>query len=283
MLRVDLVGDPRLLDGKLVVLGVLGHQAQAGVRRGAVVVLATVEVGLVAGAAVLPDGPEVVVGRGLRALQHHRRHTVNVAILEPHRLRKVQVGAPCESNTASVHDLLSSLPDRINTRIGVQICNFVVGLHVNGVVHGAQDHAQDPGDQERQKHEDVPRRLPGGVGGLLLPVRPVRSQPAGRGHDGEERHDVPGHAGVPVAHRERQQARYDGERQPRDEDRHHGSDPIHPLLHRRERSKGDTGWRRGGAVLPLLGRRGAICHLRGPRASAALGQSESFDTGVRAT
>mmetsp|Transcript_40863 Transcript_40863/g.115584 ORF Transcript_40863/g.115584 Transcript_40863/m.115584 type:complete len:266 (-) Transcript_40863:269-1066(-) len=155
MRRLDVVGRLRLLHRKpeewpLVV----AHEPQAGARV-RVVKLAAAEVGGDAAAAVHAHGPEVVRRELLLAVDDGR-DAIQVQVLEPHRLPHVEAGAVREVHAPGVHELLALLAGGVHRRVGVQVLDVVVGLHVEPEVHVAEHGRGDGRDQQRQRRERVP-------------------------------------------------------------------------------------------------------------------------------
>merc|ERR1719421_1134272 len=97
-------------------------------------------------------------------------HTVEVQILEAHRLLHVQPGPITEVNTSSVHQLLTLLTRWVHGWVRVQVLNVIKGLHVVPEVHVSKDRCEQRCKEQRDRRKRVPHWI------AITLFGPVREQ-----------------------------------------------------------------------------------------------------------
>mmetsp|Transcript_57905 Transcript_57905/g.152474 ORF Transcript_57905/g.152474 Transcript_57905/m.152474 type:complete len:305 (+) Transcript_57905:326-1240(+) len=239
--------------------------------------LAAMEVGLLARAAINPDGPVVVrcdLGGAIGGRPwDNRRHAVNAGAPEAHRSRDVEVRARHEEDAARIYGQLSARPGWVHIHVGVHGAHVVVGPDCRKVIL-ADDHRCEP----RGKHCPQEEEVPSGPA-TLTPPFPCPVDVVGHEECKQNQAQVGYQAGVLDAEGQRRADAYeDGARE--DEGHADGEEAWHPApgsIARQESLGSDAGGSAAGDVLEEGLRRkiagGAIAsrsHRDGKRSLGAL-------------
>mmetsp|Transcript_69657 Transcript_69657/g.109944 ORF Transcript_69657/g.109944 Transcript_69657/m.109944 type:complete len:226 (-) Transcript_69657:310-987(-) len=137
---------------------VFAHQAQPRTSFW-IVILSTAKIRGSPAAAVDANRPKVIGCQGLLA-KDNRCHAIPVEVPKRHGLRGVQPSSIFEIDAARIHQLLTFLPAGVHGRVGVDVLNVVVRLHVVPIVHITKDRGKDGRKAGSQESKGVPGGVP---------------------------------------------------------------------------------------------------------------------------
>mmetsp|Transcript_52840 Transcript_52840/g.115283 ORF Transcript_52840/g.115283 Transcript_52840/m.115283 type:complete len:226 (+) Transcript_52840:54-731(+) len=155
----DVVRSLCLLDGQTKERAlVFAHQAQPGTSFW-IVILSTAEICGGTAAAVYSNCPKVIGCQRLLT-EDNRCHTIPVEVPERHRFRGVQPSAIFEIDALRIHQLLTFLAAGVHGRVGVDVLDVIVRLHVVPIVHITKDRGKDGSKAGSQESKGVPGGVP---------------------------------------------------------------------------------------------------------------------------